>query len=184
VLVYPGLVKEPSFMIEPDETGEDLGAMFVSIVGDVDADGVPDVYASDWANNARGRTTGRVYVHSGATGERLLMLTGEDSGDGFGIGPADLGDVNGDGHDDLVVGSWQHSGAAPSGGKVTVCSGKNGTVLRRITGKVMGETFGFDATGLGDVDGDGSLDYLVTSAWSSIKGPRSGRVYVVSGRME
>jgi len=182
--VYASLTEKPAFVIESDDTGAQLGGMFISVVGDVDADGTPDVYASDWPNNAKGRSTGRIYVHSGKTGARLLTLTGEAAGDGFGIGPADAGDVDGDGHDDLVVGAWQHAGAAASGGKVYLYSGKDGSLIRAWTGKVMGETFGFDATGMGDVDGDGSIDLLLTSAWSAIHGSRSGRVFLISSRIE
>ena len=65
--------------------------MFLSVVGDVNHDGVPDVYASDFTNAAKGPSTGRVYVHSGADGRRLLTLTGETAGEGFGIGPATAG---------------------------------------------------------------------------------------------
>lgn len=180
--VYRGLTPDPAFLIEADETGAQLGGMFVSVVGDVNADGTPDIYASDWPNTAKGRSTGRIYVHSGADGARLLTLTGETAGDGFGIGPADAGDVNGDGHDDLVIGAWQHGGAAPSGGKIYVYSGADGALLKTYTGKVPGETLGFDATGMGDVDGDGAIDYLITSAWSAVNGARSGRMYVLSGR--
>ena len=36
-------------------------------------------------------------------------------------------------------------------------------------------TLAFDAAGVGDVDGDGVTDFLVTSAWSRINGFRSGR---------
>ena len=74
-------------MIEADETGSALGAMFLSVPGDVDGDGVPDVYASDWSNGAKGPSTGRVYVHSGEDGHRLLTLTGETAGEGFGTSP-------------------------------------------------------------------------------------------------
>jgi len=156
--------------------------MFTSVVGDVDGDRVPDVYAADFSNSARGPATGRVYVHSGADGRRLHALTGEGPGDGFGIGSADVGDVNRDGFDDLLVGAWQFSGAAPSGGKVYLYSGKDGTLLRAITGRVPGETFGFDASGVGDVNGDGVPDLLLTSTWSNIKGFRSGRMYLISGK--
>ena len=180
VYVFHGLADEPAFVAEADSTGNSLGGMFLSVVGDVNADGVQDVYLSDWSNTAKGRSTGRIYVRSGDTGEPLYVLTGETAGEGFGIGPADAGDVDGDGHDDLVIGAWQYAGAAPSGGKVTLFSGKDGSVLRAWTGKVAGETFGFDATGLGDVDGDGTVDLLVTSAWSAVHGARSGRVYVIS----
>jgi hypothetical protein len=181
--VYKGLEEEPAFVIDADETGSSLGGMFVSVVGDVDTDGVPDVYASDWSNNAKGASTGRVFVHSGANGTLLHVLTGEAAGDGFGIGPADAGDVDGDGYDDLVIGAWQHASAAPSGGKIYLYSGRTGEVLDTFTGKVPGETLGFDATGMGDVNGDGVIDLLVTSAWSAINGTRSGRMFIVSGRV-
>jgi hypothetical protein len=180
--VFRDLTGEPAFVIESDAQGQNLGGMFVSVVGDVDADGAPDLYASDWAHGARGPFTGRVYVHSGKTGRRIHTFTGEEAGDGFGIGPADAGDVDGDGYDDLVIGAWRQASAAPMGGKVYVYSGRDGALITTITGQVMGETLGFDATGMGDVDGDGSIDYLLTSAWSAINGSRSGRMFVVSGR--
>lgn len=178
--VYVGetLTDEHSFVIGEDDQTAALGNMFVSIVGDVDADGHPDAYASDFTGAA---TVGQIFVYSGRTGEPIHVLSGESAGDGFGIGPADAGDVDGDGHDDLVVGAWQYSASAPSGGKVYVYSGKDATLVRTITGRVMGETLGFDATGLGDVDGDGSIDFLLTSAWSGISGTQSGRTLVISG---
>ena len=179
--VYHGLTGDPAFVIESDDAGAQLGAMFVSAVGDVDGDGVVDVYASDFSASTNGAGSGRVYVHSGADGRLLYDLHGEAPGDGFGIGVADAGDVDGDGHDDLLIGAWQHGGAAASGGKIYLYSGRDGSLQRQITGKVMGETLGFDTTGIGDVDGDGVIDYLITSAWSAVSGGHSGRMYIVSG---
>jgi hypothetical protein len=181
VYVFKGTTPQPLFVKDADETGIALGYMFVSVLGDVDGDGEPDIYASDFSNTAKGQGTGRVYVYSGTTGEAVLTLTGDTAGEGFGIGAARTGDVDGDGHADLVVGSWQYPGAAWSGGRVRVLSGKDGRVLQTITGRVPGETLGFDAVGVGDIDGDGITDYLVTSAWSMVNGIRSGRVFVVAG---
>jgi hypothetical protein len=180
--IFSGLETTPRFTIEADSTGVALGGMFVSVVGDVNQDGVADFYSADSPNSARGPRTGRVYIHSGRDGSRLLTLTGDGPGEAFGIGPSDAGDVNRDGYDDLAVGAWQFAGAAPSGGRIYVISGRDGSRLRTITGKVPAETLGFDSTGLGDVNGDGVPDLLVTSAWSSINGLRSGRVYVISGK--
>jgi hypothetical protein len=182
VYVHPGLARTPKFVVEADETGVALGAMFTSVVGDVDGDGVADVYAADFSNAALGPSTGRGYVHSGRDGRRLLTLTGEGAGEGFGIGSGDVGDVDEDGHDDLLLGAWQHASAAGSGGKIYLFSGKDGRLLRTITGRVPGETLGFDAAGIGDVDGDGVVDLLVTSSWSNVKGYRSGRMFVLSGK--
>jgi hypothetical protein len=170
VYVYTGLTAKPAFVIDADETGTALGAMFVAIAGDVDQDGVPDVYASDFANRAKGPSTGRVYVHSGKDGRRLLTLTGEGPGEGFGTSASAAGDVDGDGHADLAVGAWQYGGAAISGGRIYLHSGKDGTLLRTITCRIPGDTLGFDSVGIGDTDGDGTVDLLVTSAYSGING--------------
>ncbi|HYK00485.1 MAG TPA: FG-GAP-like repeat-containing protein [Thermoanaerobaculia bacterium] len=181
VYVYKGLTAKPAFTMDSDETGGAFGAMFMSVVGDVNADKVQDLYVSDWANNANGRGTGRAYVYSGTDGKLLSTLTGEAPGDGFGIGVADAGDVDRDGTADLIVGAWQHASGAESGGRVYLYSGRTQKLLQTITCRTPGDTFGFDTTNLGDVDGDGAIDFLVTSAWSGVNGFQSGRVFVIAG---
>lgn len=181
VYAFDAVTRRPRFVIDADSTGVALGAMFTSVVGDVDGDRIPDVYASDFSDAGKGAATGAVYVHSGASGARLLRLAGEQAGDGFGIGSADVGDVDRDGFDDLLVGAWQYSRVAPSGGRVYLYSGRDGALLRTVTGRIPGETLGFDATGIGDVDGDGLPDLLITSSWSNVRGFRSGRMYIIAG---
>lgn len=170
-----------AFTIPSGPEDVNLGRMFISFVGDVDADGVADVYASDWESNVGYPGAGRAYVHSGKTGERLFDLKGERQGDGFGIGTADAGDVDGDGHDDLLIGAWQNDDGAPGGGKTYLISGADGRRIATWTCTAPGDTFGFDATGLGDVDGDGRIDLLITSGYSNVAGAKSGRVFVVAG---
>jgi len=180
VYVYEGSRQTLRFTIDADESGNALGLMFVSVPGDLDGDGANDIYASDWSNAARGISTGRVYVHSGRTGARLLTLTGENAGDGFGTSSAVAGDVDGDGRADLIVGAWNYGKSAIAGGRAYLFSGSDARLLKTYTCRTPGDTFGFDAVGLGDVDGDGTVDLLITSGWSGVHGYHSGRVFVIS----
>ena len=178
--VFRSLTAPPAFAIDADDTGRALGAMFIGVPGDVDGDHVEDVYVSDWSNAANGPGTGRVYVYSGKTGARLRAFTGETAGEGFGTSQSTAGDVDGDGTADLIVGSWQYGGAAIGGGRASLYSGKTGDLLKTYTCRIPGDTFGFDAVGLGDIDKDGTVDFLITSGWSAVNGFHSGRVFLIS----
>jgi len=166
-LAYPALV--------PDASANQFGQFFAADVGDTSGDGVPDIYVGDFADGGSAR--GKAYLFSGAVGARLLTLTGQN-GDGFGIGRG-LGDVNGDGRADLVLGSYTFGGSASRAGKLEVFSGADGSLLRRVTSSTAREELGFDAHGLGDVDGDG-VPELVGTAANFASG--RGRVYVIAAR--
>ncbi len=168
------------FALEGDAGSVTLGQFFVSALGDVDQDGVIDVFASDFGRATRGAGSGRCWVLSGKDGEPLITLDG-NGGEGLGTSISDCGDVNGDGRADLCVGAWQNSEAAPSAGKIRLFSGDDGDVLATWTCKQQGDTLGFDACGIGDVDGDGAIDYLVTSAWSAVVGAQCGRLFILKG---
>ncbi len=145
------------------ELGSTFGQFFVGAAGDVNNDGTPDLYVGDYGAS-------KAYVFSGLDGSRIYRLT---AGGGLGCGRF-AGDVNRDGYDDLVVGAYNNSLGAPSAGKAFVYSGRDGTVLRTITSNTGGEQFGFDAVGIGDVNGDGGIDFLIGAA-------SGDRVYVIAG---
>ena len=144
---------------------EFLGAA-VADAGDVDADGVPDVIVgAPGAPFGASQVNGRAIVYSGATGEEVWCVVGEALGDKFGIDVDGLrGDVNADGHDDVVVGA---EAADPMGvtnaGRVYVLSGLDGAVLATFDGEAIGDALGNGVAGVGDVDGDGTVDLAMAA---------------------
>ncbi|MCA9717145.1 MAG: FG-GAP repeat protein, partial [Myxococcales bacterium] len=166
-----GLVVDP--IIEADETGTDLAWFFVGELGDLDGDGLPEIYAGDFENTALGPSTGRAYVYSGATHEPLFVFTGEQAGDGLGPGRRG-GDIDQDGVPDIVACSYSSSLGAMNAGQASIFSGADGARLRTITSTRVGETLGFDAVTLGDVNGDGVDDLVVSGASLDV-------AYIISG---
>ena len=145
-----------------DQKTVDLGWFFVAGVGDVNGDGVVDIYAGDFDAGVHGNNyRGRAFVFSGATGEKLYVYTGATPNSGAGPGRG-AGDVDGDGVPDVVVGSYTEG--ATSAGRIDIYSGRTGKVLRTYISAVDGEELGFDAVGLGDVNGDGRPDLLASAA--------------------
>lgn len=53
-------------------------------------------------------------------------------------------------------------------------------VIHEIHGEAAGAGFGIGNGDAGDVNGDGVIDLLITSAWSGVKGEKSGRIWVLS----
>lgn len=153
----------------PPLSASQYGNFFVAGAGDVNADGVLDLYVGDYNDNG-GR--GRAFAYSGANGALLHSLPGATPGDGQGPGRG-AGDVNGDGYGDLIVGRYTNSTGASQAGRAVVYSGMNGAVLQTMTSTRAGENFGFDAVGLGDVNFDQRLDFLIAAATGD-------RVYVIS----
>ncbi|MEJ2365670.1 MAG: SpoIIE family protein phosphatase, partial [Deltaproteobacteria bacterium] len=79
--------------------------------------------------------------------------------------------VNGDGYADLFMAAFNSSAGAPSGGKAYLRSGKDGSLLRTITGKIAGDQLGFDALAVGDVTGHGvGAALLMATARALIRG--------------
>jgi FG-GAP repeat protein len=153
-------------------TGVNLGRFFVAGVGDVDGDRVPDVYGADYGDASLGPATGRAALYSGVDGHELQSFTGAASRAGLGPG-REAGFVDRDRRPDLAIGSYSSSAGAPGAGLVELYA-PDGRLLRTITSTTAGESLGFDAVGIGDVDGDRRGDLLLSAADGQT-------VYVVAG---
>lgn len=114
---------------------------------------------------------------------QLLLFTGNGPNAQCGRSVAAVGDVNGDGAADLLVGM---PGASPFGltgaGQAVLFSGATGLPVFTLIGTAVGDRFGDAVAGGGDVNGDGVPDLLV-GAPDAMQGPvfSVGYVKVVSG---
>jgi hypothetical protein len=185
------------------EAGSRLGRP-IAIVGDINRDGVPDLFVGAHRASPGGRqNAGRGYVISGADFSILHRFDGETAHDFLGRSVIPVGDVNGDGYPDLAVGASQGDGGQAEGlpagpGYVNLYSGKDFTLFHRLTppldepaGSFGQTTVYVPAPGAGvDFNGDGVPDIIVGSpeARAGIQGPpgqegfpRTGSVYVFSG---
>ncbi len=122
----------------------------------------------------------------GAQWVHTLWSPNEQAGGWFGYAVAAAGDVNGDGHDDVIVGAWESPGASPdSSGRAYVFSGASTETLLTLASpnQEFHGLFGASVGGAGDVNNDGCADVIV-GAWREDPGPAptdAGRAYVFSG---
>jgi len=154
----------------------------VSGAGDVNGDGYADVIAGAPSHNYNGEDRGSAWVFNGQDGSTLYTVYGDDAYDRFGQSVSDLGDINGDGFPDMVVGarSDEMPLPCPQGpyedpcsyvGSARIISGQDGSTLYTLYGQKRDlscqfcgnspSLFGSAVSGAGDVNGDGVADLIV-----------------------
>lgn len=105
---------------------------------------------------------------------------GADDDSAFGAALATLGDLNGDGVDDLAVGAPSTLADTTATGRVVIVSGADGSALLTILGDPVADGFGSVVASAGDVDGDGRADVAVGAPLSDLAGTDAGLVRVHS----
>jgi hypothetical protein len=143
-------------------------------LGDVNQDQHPDVVVG--ARFALGG--GLVVVINGFTGKELYRVFPPGPSELFGSSVAGVGDVDGDGKPDFIVGA---PGAGGVPGKAYVYAGETGTLLFALTDGSPGDLFGLAVAGAGDIDADGRPDMLVGAPQARREGVPVGSVFVFSG---
>ncbi len=117
-----------------------------------------------------------------------------DDWTGWSVAPA--GDFNGDGFDDIIVGSPQSNYYGnDSGVAIVLFSDASGTFpsLNQveshnrgilIIGAAEGDNAGFAVAGGVDINGDGLSDVVVGAPYADVNGKESGATYVVFGKAD
>ncbi|MDP2983737.1 MAG: T9SS type A sorting domain-containing protein [Candidatus Latescibacter sp.] len=185
--------------------GEQFG--FTTFAADINGDGFKDAIlgapaASPLRRNASGEvvvlfgskdlsSAGDIYLRESP--QSILRIIGGKEGDWFGV-RAVGGDINGDGFDDVIIGSWFADARGNNSGAMYVVFGSAGmtpsrvldiasmnTGLLTIAGENAEDLFGFCITPV-NVDNDGFRDILVSGHgydYSSRNEP--GASYVIRG---
>lgn len=169
------------FHFFPNTSNSDLYGVAVANAGDVDGDLINDIIIGATQDSALSPGTGFAQVRSGATGALIHTLTGSGIGDRFGISVDGAGDVNDDGFADVIVGADQDGTGA--NGYARVFDGLTGLMMFDITSANPANNIqlGHAVAGLGDVNGNGSLEVAAGAPLESTLGLGRGHVRVVSG---
>jgi hypothetical protein len=178
---------------------------FVAPLGDINGDGLGDVgFAAAGSSN----NSGLAYILFGTTAwSGQIELSGLSGANGFkfagragdGGGSLASGDINGDGHSDLIVGARLAdtlTGALSNAGEIYVVYGQPGSFAFpaslnreqidgangfRISGLAANDQTGSVAV-LPDANGDGVQDLLIGAPLADSMGQDSGSAYLIYGQ--
>ena len=156
---------------------------------DEDGDGVPDVLVGAWNHAGRGAAYLVLGPVSGTLDLGLAdaILSGRANGDTFGKSVAFAGDLDGDGHQDVLIGADSTTPAGAQTGTAYLFSGPlSGTLsttsaATTIDGIAALDCLGRTALGAGDLDGDGQDDIALSIQYGHSAASRAGEILVFWG---
>ncbi len=154
-------------------------------LGDVNGDLIPEYVVSEYqAYDPTTKTTyGKVYCFNGADGSLLYSTSDGEIASNYGYSVAAIGDVDGDGAADFVVGAPQSSKNGCFGGAGYVHSGRDGALIYSLVGEGCYDYFGTAVADAGDVNGDGVPDFVIGAPfyYDPATAVDVGAVYLSSG---
>lgn len=175
-----------------DVTINGVGGAVATHAGDVDGDGLCDIIIDGGSPAGEGGAylfLGRhTWVNSLSATDANCHLQAVGYDYYIGSDLAGMGDINGDGYDDLLIGAMATS--STDKGKVYIVYGKstwpnsmlvtNSDVI--ISGANTDDCFGKVVDGTGDFNADGYSDILLGAPYSDVNGNNSGEAYLIYGR--
>ncbi|MCP4571198.1 MAG: hypothetical protein GY838_02490 [bacterium] len=177
--VYPvtvdPIVTTPSWTEEGSQINADFG-FSVATAGDVNGDGFSDVIIGSPDYSLTGFIVhGRAWVYLGSASGLASSPAWFDDGDGddadFGYDVACAGDVNGDGYDDVIVGSPGWIDDLAQDGRAYVYHGSASGLSTSPDwddndGNYNSYRYGHSVGTAGDVNGDGYDDIVIGDPWA------------------
>lgn len=157
----------------------------ITNLGDLDGDGDEEIATG--ANFYSKMDPGEVHLFWGGSSLSAtadLVLIGETAHAYFGESLAGLGDVDGDGHDDFVVGNPRLLEPAESGTAWLYSGGATPTFVEELTVSGVSEEFGDVVAAGGDINGDGHADVLIPDTRSCEVEDQETWLYVFFGSVD
>lgn len=162
----------------------------LSTIKDVNGDGYSDIIIGADTEEIDVLNEGIVYLYDAVKGEQIREITSPNSQiDGlFGNAVSTIGDIDGDGIDDVVVGAqWEDIDVTDepddNQGRVYVMSGADGSeliTLKSPNPEINGR-FGTSVKGVQDFNDDGVPDILAGAPHENQDAEYPGRAYLFSG---
>ncbi|MCB9165329.1 MAG: FG-GAP repeat protein [Flavobacteriales bacterium] len=157
--------------------------------GDVNGDGYDDVIIGAHLESFGETEEGRAYVfHGGATGLSVLANWTSESNQTqarFGFSVDSAGDVNGDGYDDVIIGSISYDNGQLNEGRAFLflgsASGLSSTPNWIAESDQATACFGNSVASAGDVNGDGYGDVVIGALSFDNGQANEGRAFVFHG---
>ena len=162
---------EPDWAVQSNQASAVLGNPLAD-AGDLNGDGYQDLVVSAYLYSAGQASEGAVFAYHGSpTGPSPTadwMTEGDQAGAFFGWAVDGVGDVNGDGFDDIVIGARYYDGLHTDEGAAFLylgsAAGLQPSPAWRVTGGVDRVGMGYAVAGAGDVNRDGFDDVVVSAA--------------------
>ena len=165
-----GLGSTPAWIAEGNQIQARFGTS-VATAGDINGDGCSEVIvgAPFWQNNQVDEGGAFVYFGSasGLSTTAAWSTEGNQGSAHLGVSVATAGDVNGDGHADVIIGVSDYDGVAGlDTGRVVLYLGSSaglhtGGADWVREGNAAGDLYGISVATAGDVNGDGYSDAVV-----------------------
>ncbi|MFC1654166.1 integrin alpha [Myxococcota bacterium] len=186
-----GLSTTPVWTSSGDDREGSIYGRSVSSAGDINGDGFDDIIVGAPYYDATNSMAGKAYLYLGSDTGLSTTPAWTSSGDDktlafYGYSVSSAGDVNGDGFDEIVIGSYLYDTTNDDAGKAYLYHGSDTGLSATPDWVSYGDNefnagYGYSVSSAGDVNGDGFDDVIVGAYNYDTTNNAAGKAYLYPG---